>query len=221
MADHWQTLGEEGIQFMGKMSASISHELKNVLAIINENAGLLNDFCRMSERGMDIDPERLAKVSDNITRQVQRADAILKNMNLFAHSTDTPLTVVDLHATLAMVIKLATRFAANRVIQLKLVPASEPLTITTRPFILENLIWRCLDMSMNVAGVEKTITLSVIAGKDQSVIRFQGLGSKLEERSTIFPSPQDTDLLTILQSTLTIDSAVGELTLTLPQATSN
>lgn len=221
MADHWQTLGEEGIQFMGKMSASISHELKNVLAIINENAGLLNDFCRMSERGMDIDPERLAKVSDNITRQVQRADAILKNMNLFAHSTDTPLTVVDLHATLAMVIKLATRFAANRVIQLKLVPASEPLTITTRPFLLENLIWRCLDMSMNVAGVEKTITLSVIAGKDQSVIRFQGLGSQLEERSTIFPSPQDTDLLTILQSTLTIDSAVGELTLTLPQATSN
>lgn len=221
MTDHWQTLGEEGIQFMGKMSASISHELKNVLAIINENAGLLNDFCRMTERGMDIDPERLARVSDNIAAQVHRADNILKNMNLFAHSTDQPLAPVDVHATLAMVIKLATRFAANREIKLALTPASETLIITSRPFLLENLIWRCLDRCMNFASTEKAITLSATAQRDQIIISFTGLNDQNPEKTAIFPSQQDSDLLTILQSNLTIDSAVGELTLTLPQATSN
>ena len=36
-------IAREGFQFFGKMSASISHEIKNALAIINENAGLLED----------------------------------------------------------------------------------------------------------------------------------------------------------------------------------
>ena len=34
-----------GLQFFGKMTASISHEIKNVMAIINESAGLLDDYC--------------------------------------------------------------------------------------------------------------------------------------------------------------------------------
>jgi hypothetical protein len=41
------------------MTASISHEIKNVMAIINESAGLLEDYSLMAEKGMPIDPERL------------------------------------------------------------------------------------------------------------------------------------------------------------------
>lgn len=52
-----------GIQFFGKMSASISHEIKNVLAVINENAGLLEDICFMADRGKPIDTPRLKKNS--------------------------------------------------------------------------------------------------------------------------------------------------------------
>ncbi len=33
----------EDLVFFGKVNASISHELKNILAIISEAAGLLND----------------------------------------------------------------------------------------------------------------------------------------------------------------------------------
>jgi hypothetical protein len=32
------TPAEEGLKFFGRISTSISHELKNALAIINENA---------------------------------------------------------------------------------------------------------------------------------------------------------------------------------------
>ena len=39
-----------GLFFFGKMSASISHELKNVLAIINENAGLAEDLMPWPKR---------------------------------------------------------------------------------------------------------------------------------------------------------------------------
>ena len=47
-----ENLTETSLQFFGRVSASISHELKNVLAIINENAGLLEDFTLMGDRGI-------------------------------------------------------------------------------------------------------------------------------------------------------------------------
>ena len=34
------------IGFMGKVTASLSHEIKNTLAIINESAGLMGDLLR-------------------------------------------------------------------------------------------------------------------------------------------------------------------------------
>ncbi|MBW1849305.1 MAG: sensor histidine kinase, partial [Deltaproteobacteria bacterium] len=37
-----ESLSNEDLIFFGKINASISHELKNVLAIISETAGLLN-----------------------------------------------------------------------------------------------------------------------------------------------------------------------------------
>ena len=50
MQAHYDSIGGSGLQFFGKVSASISHELKNVLAIINENAGLLEDPRAMLNR---------------------------------------------------------------------------------------------------------------------------------------------------------------------------
>ena len=83
MDSDWDIIGKEGLQFFGKISASISHEIKNVLAIINENAGLLEDFTLMAEKGRPIDMERFKTVAGKIRGQVGRADGIVKNFNRF------------------------------------------------------------------------------------------------------------------------------------------
>ena len=54
MSAKLEIVTESGLQFFGKMTASISHEIKNVLAIINENAGLLEDLALMADRGAEI-----------------------------------------------------------------------------------------------------------------------------------------------------------------------
>jgi hypothetical protein len=41
----------ESLAFFGKINASISHELKNVMAIISETAGLLKDLSDMAATG--------------------------------------------------------------------------------------------------------------------------------------------------------------------------
>ncbi len=83
-----ETVAETGLQFFGKMTGSISHENKNVLAIINENAGLLEDLALMLDRGAAIKPQRLKNMSRAVMKQVNRADAIVKNMNRLTHSVD-------------------------------------------------------------------------------------------------------------------------------------
>ena len=90
MSWNWEVISETGLQFFGKMSASISHEMKNVMAIINENAGLLEDLTVMAEKGMPIDPERLKTQASRIMKQIRRGDDIIKGMNRFAHSVDEP-----------------------------------------------------------------------------------------------------------------------------------
>jgi hypothetical protein len=43
--------GYDSLAFFGKVNASISHELKNVMAIISETAGLLGDLSEMARGG--------------------------------------------------------------------------------------------------------------------------------------------------------------------------
>jgi signal transduction histidine kinase len=114
MQVQWDTFAREGFQFFGTMSASISHEIKNALAIINENAGLLEDYALLAEKGRPIDPERLKVLAGQVMKQIKRADNLVKRMNRFAHSADEPLKNIDLGETLELITAIAQRVASMR-----------------------------------------------------------------------------------------------------------
>ena len=128
-------IAETGLQFFGRISASISHEIKNVLAIVNENAGLLEDLTLLADRGKPLHPARLKIMAAAVKNQVGRADGIIKNMNRLAHSIDQTITTVDLDQTIELVIALTARFAAMRGVKVDLQLPVSRLTISTLPFI--------------------------------------------------------------------------------------
>jgi signal transduction histidine kinase len=109
MSAKLEIVAETGLQFFGKMTASISHEIKNVLAIINENAGLLEDLALMANRGAAIETQRLENMSRVVKKQVDRADAIMKNMNRLAHSIDESIKTIDLNDLLELLVALSGR----------------------------------------------------------------------------------------------------------------
>ena len=74
---HSETVGGMGLQFLGKINASISHEIKNVLAVINENAGLIKDMLIMAEKGRPLDNARINTQVEKVLAQVRRADKIV------------------------------------------------------------------------------------------------------------------------------------------------
>lgn len=215
MSNQWDVLCEEGLQFFGKMSASMSHEIKNVLAVINENAGLLQDFVYMHEKGMPIDTEQLKGLSQMIIKQVRRADSIMKNMNKFAHSTDQQIKAENLNDVLDIVIKLAARFASMREVGLEKIPTDEPINIKTNPFLLENLIWLCLDFAMDSVGHGKMVRVLAEKIDNSAQITFSQLDSMPEPTET-FSDKRIEALLCALQAEIKVDSQAGTINISLP-----
>lgn len=217
IGSNWELIGEGGFQFFGKISASISHEIKNVLAIINENAGLLQDLIYMSEQGRPIDPQRLQHVSELIAKQVQRADTIVKNTNTFAHSTDDPVKTINIHDMMNTVLALSCRFADMKGVAVERYPSSSEVVITTKPFLLENLVWLCLDFAMGMTGSGKRVVVEVKKKGDKACILLSGLQDLKANRETLFPGGQEKALLHILQGEITIDVQHGKVEILLPE----
>jgi len=208
---------DNSIHFFGKVTASISHEMKNVMAIINENAGLMEDLAIMAEKGRPLEVKRVKTLAGKIRVQVQRGDGIVRNMNRFAHSIDMPVDLVDLCELLELMVILAQRAAAMKGITLEAKAASDKIMITTRPFILENLIWFCLRSIMDSDPSPRTIIVvpeSVL--KKGAQIRFSGFsGHFLSKDNTFFKQAKE-QFLESLEGDLIIDSVAREIVIVLP-----
>ena len=131
------------IDFFARMTASVSHELKNVLAIINENAGLLEDLLLMAERGRPLSPERLQRLAVNVKGQVDRGDAIICRLNRFAHTVYDPVGLVDLREMCELVAALTARLAAMQEVKVQVMPV-EKVNAEVHPFFLANALWLLL-----------------------------------------------------------------------------
>lgn len=208
---------ETGLRFFGKMTASISHEIKNVMAIINESAGLLEDYSLMAEKGMPIDPERLKMVSHRVTTQIRRANGITTNLNSLAHSVDEFQKSVGIREILELAVGLTGRFADMRSVILDLQPPPDFPNVITSPFHLLNLIWRVLDFAMDASGPGKRVGLTFEAGPTSVKIRFTGIEALTNLPETVFPTAKEASLLGILGATIHQDTEVGEIILVLPK----
>ncbi|MHC4458715.1 MAG: hypothetical protein ACYS0I_16840 [Planctomycetota bacterium] len=183
-----ENINQIGIGFFGTVMASISHELKNRIAIIKEQAGLLKDYSAMAEQGRKIDIDRLGRLGQGMTDQVVKADTILKNMNQFAHSVDIMIRPTDLNDLLRLSISLAKHLADLHRISLKLRSAAPPVKVTTSPFFLMNLIWLCLETLIRAVHNPGTIALELVK-KDQGggLIRMQSDAAEMEPEEQWMP----------------------------------
>lgn len=199
--------GDNALKFFGNMTTSISHEVKNVLAIINENAGLLGDLCAMAERGRPVDPGRIKAASQKIIKQVQRGDTIINNLNKFAHSVDESDCDVDVNNMLFLVLGLSERIAVMRGVALEINEKTDLVIVTANPFLLEMLVWFFLDFAMDAAGKEKTVCLNAEKKQDKTVITFSNLKGLAGMQPDKFPGEREQTLLTALSAKAAVDVA--------------
>jgi C4-dicarboxylate-specific signal transduction histidine kinase len=211
----WEIIAEEGFHFFGKMSASISHEIKNALAIINNKAGLLEDFTVLAGQGRPIDPERVKSLAGDIMKQILRADGLVNHMNRFAHSADDPLKMIDVGESLELITSIAGRLASGREARVDLILPDHPVMMVTNPFLFENLIWSCLEFLLT----ENHKTIKIIPESIGEDIRIRVIGQFPfpDASGRPFPSGKEEALLTALKVELHMEPKSGELLLVQPK----
>jgi len=177
----------DDMAFFGKVNASISHELKNILAIISEAAGLLQDLTEMVARGQKIELEMLKTCSQDIVEEIQRGFTTIKQMNTFSHSVDVPLKSVNLIEVLDLMINLAGFLSFASKVRFD-PPQDEASIVSTCPFRLQNLVYHTLVFAFKSVGVDGEIQVAVHRETNSSArIAFSGLGT---EGGLPFPSEE-------------------------------
>ncbi|MBU4318038.1 MAG: hypothetical protein KKF30_12305 [Proteobacteria bacterium] len=215
-------IGRTGLKFFGTMTASISHELKNVLAIINENAGLMKDLSLMARKGAPLDLDKVDKISSRFEQQVARADHIVKGLNQFAHTIDTEVKPVEVDEALEMVLSLAHRFIAMKNCAMEFKPPENPCRVNSNPFLLNNLLWFCLEYALENPGPEKQIGINCVSLDAKVLVSFTGIPEAAEK---IHPchlfSEEGTAVLQILGAEIEFNPETNSMILGLAKNSKN
>jgi C4-dicarboxylate-specific signal transduction histidine kinase len=212
-----RTIENIGLAFFGRVSASISHELKNTLAIINENAGLLEDLTLLAEKGIPLSTERLQRLSATIKKQVDRADKIIKKMNRFYHSTDHVIQPVDIYDATLFVTDVCDRLLRLHNVIVNVVPPETPVIVSSNLFCLEHVIWACIEFVMKAVETGKTITITIEKLTTGAQIRLNGLGTPETVSLEIFPSDTEKALQDLLDADIRVDSENKGILIILPE----
>lgn len=208
--------GEQELRYFGKVTASVSHELKNVLAILNEHAGLLQDFTTMAEQGRALDVERIRRLSATMLGQIGRGDAIVKRMNRFAHSADQGRASVDLGGLATLVVEMFGRTAVIRGVTVELKGPEVAVNIRTNPFALETLLGGLLDrLTTSVPGIA-TLNIDLQAQGTAAQVRMPGLAAHAGVVAGLLESDDVQTLLVALRASAGFNRERGALVITLP-----
>lgn len=152
-------LKRKEVAFFGKITAGITHEMKNVLAVIQESSGLMEDILDITENGTFPHKDKFIKSLDRIRGQIQRGIDITSRLNRFAHSPDHCPASLDLNEITQQMVLLASRFARLKNVVLESSPSDPPLVIKSDPVSLEMALFESIEILLSIIGSGGKITL--------------------------------------------------------------
>lgn len=165
------SVDEVCLKVFGTLTASVTHEIKNTISIINENAGLLKDLCDFAEEESGVPVKHVDGAADKMMKQVERSNTILTNLNRFAHSGDNIPGEADLSDILSLMVALTSRFAAMQKISLKL-ECPSGIKVRTNLLIFESLLCTTLRRIYSACPEDSTLKILGEADGEQLLIRF-------------------------------------------------
>jgi C4-dicarboxylate-specific signal transduction histidine kinase len=195
--------------FLGKITASMTHEIKNTYAIILESSGLLSDLLTFHQEGSFPHKEKFQKVLTSINDQVHRGVALTNRLNQFAHSMDEPLSLVKVADLLELVVALMQRLARRRGIELQAIAPDRDASFMIDFFRVQLVLASIIDQLAETLESGGKIILQPLPASEEVTILCEAQGTKpagwearLEDLITILK-----DILTALGAELALSSA--------------
>ena len=154
-------LREKGLAFFGTITALVSHELANTIAIIEQTAGLLQDLTGEAEGEHKIGAAELRSIADRVGRQAVRGATIVKRLNAFAHSMDESERELDLNELAEDVVAFSQRSADQKRLELEISSSGSPVTVRGNPFEIQQALFLSIQQAMSLAEAREKITIAI------------------------------------------------------------
>ncbi|MDQ7835033.1 MAG: hypothetical protein RDU24_06590 [Humidesulfovibrio sp.] len=161
--------------FMGRMTASATHELQNILATIRESSGLMDDLLAMSSEGF-AHAERFKKGLGVLAEQVERGMILTEQLNFCAHAPEKSPAGADVNESVRALVGLSRRSAARKKTSLVLAPGRAGLRTSLRAVEVMDAVGAALEAALDVLPIGTQLMLSVEEQGGLGVVRLDGPG---------------------------------------------
>lgn len=157
--------------FMGKLTASATHEMQNILATIRESSGLMEDLLAMG--GEDFKhAERFKKGLRVLAEQVERGMVLSEQLNYCAHAPEAGSAGADVNEALRALTGLMHRQAARRRVGLKLSPGRLGLRTVLRPVEIMEAVALAVEAALELLPQGSQLQLCVEEQGGLAVVRL-------------------------------------------------
>lgn len=188
---------DRDLAFFGVITTSMTHELANVILIIEQIGGLLEDLLETHREGRPVGCERLTVIEERLNRQTRRASTLIRNLNRFAHGIDQRSLEFDLNSLIRELLGVSGRFADSRGVTVESRFSNEEIRMRSDPFALQQAVFAGLRRAFSICGPGNTVQVAV--GRDQTGPTITIQGPRGVESST---STAQMDLLRPLMTKL-------------------
>lgn len=149
----------EGLAFFGKITASVSHELNNVISISDQTTGVVEDMIIGVDQGRPISVDRLEQAVGSLKKQARRGLEIIKRLNTFAHSSDLDRTQFDIGESVANLVELSRRLADLKRATIEMESPARPLLVAGNAFLAQAAIFEPIRLVLAEAQTGDKITV--------------------------------------------------------------
>jgi C4-dicarboxylate-specific signal transduction histidine kinase len=160
------------VAFLGRITAAFTHEMKNVLAIIKESAGLMEDLLFLSQDAAFSHKDRFVRCLTTIQAQTKRGVELSSRLNRLAHSPDEEVATVDLNEIVEQVVFLSERFAKLKGVTLSLNLHEQALNVVVSPMRLQMAVFSCLECCWGSMAAGGSVALSVTRAGKEAIVTF-------------------------------------------------
>lgn len=172
---------------IGRLAASVAHEINNPLAIVNEKAGLIRDlFVYKKAYGNE---EKLMGLVDAILQSVRRAGTITKRLLAFARNLETSVGPIHVREILQEVLSFLGKEADHRTITIRLNVAPDVPVFESDRGKLQQIFLNIINNAMAAVSDGGNIEITAREEEDRTVaIVFadDGCGISPEDMKHIF-----------------------------------